>query len=106
MSSERPELPARRRAVALRYQAEESQAPRVVAKGQGEVAQRIIELAEAHGLHIHEDPDLVALLGALELDTDIPPELYRAVAEVLAFVYRLDKRLGEERAHKPSRDLQ
>jgi len=95
MSDESQDIPARRRAVAMRYQAGEAHAPRVVAKGQGEVAERIIALAKAHGLHVHEDPDLVALLGALELDTDIPPELYRAVAEVLAFVYRLDKRLGE-----------
>lgn len=95
MSADGPDIPARRRAVALRYQAGDQQAPRVVAKGQGEIAERIIELARAHGLHIHEDPDLVALLGALEVDTDIPPELYRAVAEVLAFVYRLDQRLGQ-----------
>ena len=87
--------PARRRAVAMRYRAGEANAPRVVAKGQGVIADRIIELARVHGLHVHEDPDLVALLGALEVDTDIPPELYRAVAEVLAFVYRLDRRLGE-----------
>jgi len=101
MSGDSPDIPARRRAVALRYQAGDAHAPRVVAKGQGEIADRIIALAEAHGLHVHEDPDLVALLGALDLDTDIPPELYRAVAEVLAFVYRLDRRAGES---PPSRD--
>lgn len=86
---------ARRRAVALRYRAGEADAPRVVAKGKGIVADQIVALAQEHGVHVHEDADLVALLGALDLNADIPAELYRAVAEVLAFVYRLERRAGQ-----------
>ena len=82
---------ARRKAVALRYDLEQDSAPRVIAKGAGVVAERIIELAAEHGLHVHSDPDLVAILSRLELDTLIPDDLYQAVAEVLAFVYRLNK---------------
>ena len=85
---------ARRRAVALRYKQEEDQAPKVVATGKGYLAERIIELAREHGVYIHEDPDLVALLGQLDVDQEIPGELYRAVAEVLAFVYRVNQRMG------------
>ncbi len=84
----------RRKAVALRYNAEQDAAPRVVAKGAGHVAKRIIETAEEHGVHIHEDPDLVAVLSKLDIEAQIPESLYRAVAEVLAFVYRLNQRIA------------
>lgn len=84
----------RRRAVALRYDEEEGGAPKVVAKGAGYVADRIVALAREHGLYVHEDPDLVSLLSTLETNTEIPENLYKAVAEILAFVYRL----GEGRA--------
>jgi flagellar biosynthesis protein len=61
-----------------------------VGKGTGELAERIIAIAREHGVHVHEDRELVALLSQLELNASIPPELYRAVAAVLAFVYRLN----------------
>lgn len=83
----------RQRAVALRYEASRDAAPRVTAKGAGLVAERIIALAQEHGIHIHEDRDLVAMLSKLDAPAQIPEELYRAVAEVLAFVYRLNKKL-------------
>ena len=83
--------PRRPKAVAVRYEAEQDAAPRVVAKGAGTVAERIIAVAQEHGVHVHEDPDLVAVLSKLDLDTQIPESLYRAVAEVLAFVYRLNQ---------------
>ncbi|MBI4558887.1 MAG: EscU/YscU/HrcU family type III secretion system export apparatus switch protein [Candidatus Hydrogenedentes bacterium] len=83
---------SRRKAVALRYRAEQDSAPRVAAKGAGRLAERIIETAKAHGVPIHEDPDLVTLLAKLDLDTEIPEALYRAVAEVLAFIYGLNQR--------------
>ncbi len=85
--------PTRRRAVALRYRAESEAAPRVVAKGSGLLAERILELAREHKIHVHEDPDLVEVLAKLEVDAEIPESLYRAVAEVLAFVYRLNRSL-------------
>jgi flagellar biosynthesis protein len=78
----------RRRAVALRYDQNHETAPRVLAKGQGDIAQRIIALAEQHGIPLHEDRDLVRLLSVLEIDIEVPPTLYRALAEVLAHIYR------------------
>ena len=65
-------------------------APQVVAKGRGLVAEAIIEKARAHGVYVHESPELVSLLMQVDLDQSIPPELYRAVAELLAWLYRLD----------------
>lgn len=82
----------RKKAVALRYDAEKEPAPRLVAKGQGLRAERILEIAREHGVHIQQDPDLTALLAKLEVDTPIPEALYQAVAQVLAFVYQLNRR--------------
>jgi flagellar biosynthesis protein len=78
------------KAVALKYEKEKDAAPRVVAKGRGSVAEKIIETARVHNVPLHEDKNLVEVLEALDLETEIPPELYRAVAEVLAFIYRLN----------------
>ncbi|GMA58974.1 flagellar biosynthesis protein [Alicyclobacillus sacchari] len=77
-----------KRAVALRYDRQREGAPRVVAKGAGEVANAIIETAASHTVPIIENEALVDTLIQLEVDHVIPPELYRAVAEVLAYVYR------------------
>ncbi|NGQ93915.1 EscU/YscU/HrcU family type III secretion system export apparatus switch protein [Brevibacillus sp. SYP-B805] len=81
----------RKQAVALRYRAGAEEAPRVVAKGSGYVAETIIKQAKEHCIPIQEDPSLVEVLGKLDLNQQIPPELYQVVAEILAFVYRLDK---------------
>ena len=83
----------RRSAVALAYR-EGSVAPKVTAKGQGELALRIIERAQQAGVFVHESPQLVNLLMQVDLDSQIPPELYQAVAEVLAFVYWLEQHQG------------
>jgi flagellar biosynthesis protein len=72
-------------AVALRYTKDE--APRVCAKGKGEVAQRILQLAKQHDIPLHEDPQLAAALASIDLGAEIPPTLYLVVAKVLAFVY-------------------
>ena len=77
-------------AVALAYQAGSS-APTVVAKGKGLVAQAIIDRAKEHGVYVHQSKELVALLMQVELDKDIPPALYRAVAELLAWLYHIEK---------------
>ncbi|HUX24065.1 MAG TPA: EscU/YscU/HrcU family type III secretion system export apparatus switch protein [Burkholderiales bacterium] len=77
-------------AVALAYSGDES-APRVVAKGRGLVAQAIIDRAHQHGVYVHESKELVALLIQVDLDQRIPPALYRAVAELLVWVYRLEQ---------------
>jgi flagellar biosynthesis protein len=67
----------------------------VVAKGRGLVAEQIIARAREAGVYIHESRELVSLLVQLDLDQQIPPQLYRAVAEVLAWVYRLEERQRE-----------
>jgi flagellar biosynthesis protein len=94
--------PDRRRAVALRYQHAEDSSPRIIAKGQGEVAERIIAVAKDHGVALHEDRDLVHLLGVLDLDVEVPPTLYRALAEVLAHIYRTNARLRDARGYPPA----
>lgn len=84
------------RAVALRY--EGRGAPRVTAKGEGSVAERILALAQEHDIPLHEDAELVGLLARLDLGDEIPASLYIAVAEVLAFAYRLSgKKLIDDR---------
>lgn len=83
----RPELT--RNAVALAYQTGDT-APKVVAKGRGLIAQEIISRARENNVFVHESKELVALLMQIDLDQDIPPALYRAVAELLAWLYHLD----------------
>jgi flagellar biosynthesis protein len=79
-------------AVALRYQPGEDPAPKLTAKGRGRIAERILELARQHNIPIRQDRNLVQVLSLLKLDEEIPPSVYRAVAEILAFVYRLGNR--------------
>jgi flagellar biosynthesis protein len=76
-------------AVALTYNAE-CGAPRVVAKGSGPIAQAIIARAREHGVFVHESSELVALLMGINLEREIPPALYLAVAELLAWIYRVE----------------
>jgi flagellar biosynthesis protein len=83
----------RRRAVALKYQMGDRQsAPRVLAKGQGAVADRILDLAREKGVPLYEDKELVEVLGQLDVGTEIAPELYQAVAEVLIFIYKMNQK--------------
>jgi flagellar biosynthesis protein len=77
-------------AIALAYGRDDA-APRVLAKGRGLVAQAIIERAHEHGVYVHESKELVALLIQVDIDQRIPPELYRAVAELLVWIYRLEQ---------------
>jgi flagellar biosynthesis protein len=76
-------------AVALAY-SETDAAPRVVAKGRGVLAEQIISRARDAGVYVHESPELVSLLMQIDLDQRIPPQLYAAVAELLAWLYRLE----------------
>ena len=76
-------------AVALAYSQTDA-APRVVAKGRGILAEQIISRAQDHGVYVHESPELVSLLMQVDLDQRIPPQLYVAVAELLAWLYRLE----------------
>ena len=91
----RPEKPPRR-ATALRYEGRD--APKVVATGKGLVADKILEAARAAGVPLREDPVLVQALATLDLEQEIPPELYRAVAEALAWAYRLSGRRSRRNA--------
>lgn len=84
-----------KKAVTLKYESGKDDAPRVTAKGMGAVAERIIELAKKEGIPIQEDPDLVGALMKLDIEETIPPQLYKAVAEILAFAYRLNRRMSE-----------
>ena len=84
------------KAVAILYDSQKSSSPRVVASGQGEVARRIIETAKEAGVHIQEDANLVELLSKIDLGDEIPTELYQTVAEVLAFVYRVNDKFKEK----------
>lgn len=81
----------RKKAAALRYDHGRDQSPRVVAKGRGKIAEKIVELANQHQVPLVADPNLVQMLEALELNVAIPRQLYHAVAEVLAFIYRLNR---------------
>ncbi|MDR3563829.1 MAG: EscU/YscU/HrcU family type III secretion system export apparatus switch protein [Negativicutes bacterium] len=81
----------RKQAVAIKYEQKHSQAPVVVAKGQGLVAEQIMAAAKQHAVPVYQNKTLAGMLMAVELDSQIPPELYKAVAEVLAYVYRLDQ---------------
>lgn len=81
----------RKRAVALSYD-EQHIAPVVVVKGEGAVAERIIERAKQYDVPIYEDETLAAMLGQLQLNETIPEELYKVVAEVFAFIYQVEKK--------------
>jgi flagellar biosynthesis protein len=86
-----------KQAVALRYDDGSDEAPEVVAKGSGLVAERIVEMAREAGVAIQENPGLVSALAALDLGEQIPAELYPVVAEVLVWVRRVDSARGAEK---------
>lgn len=88
------------KAVALKYHPGRDRAPRVTAKGQGSLAQKIIELARHHGVPIQEDPALVEVLAQLDFYQEIPPEVYLVVAEVLAFVYSMNQKWSSLRSRR------
>lgn len=77
-------------ALALKYHPKSDSAPRVTAKGRGKVAEKIIEIAKKNNIYIHNDPDLIEILSQLDINHEIPPDLYIVAAELLAFVYSLN----------------
>jgi len=81
-------------AVSLKYRHESDSAPRVTAKGKGKIAEKIIKIAKEHDIYIHEDPDLIEVLSQLDINDEIPPDLYLVVAELLAFVYSLNNKMS------------
>ncbi|WP_148821294.1 FlhB-like flagellar biosynthesis protein [Campylobacter concisus] len=82
----------KKKAVALGYNRSKDNAPRVLASGAGEIANRIIDLAKEHDIPIKEDPDLIEILSKVEVDQEIPPNLYKAVAEIFSFLYKMTKK--------------
>ena len=79
----------KKKAVALGYNRSQDNAPKVLASGAGEIANKIISLAKEHDIPIKEDPDLIEILSKVELDQEIPPNLYKAVAEIFSFLYKI-----------------
>lgn len=79
-----------KKSVALSYEPEKDIAPKIVAKGKGYIAEKIIEVAKQNGIPLYEDKTLVNLLMYVDLDDIIPTQLYKVVAEVLAFIYKLE----------------
>jgi flagellar biosynthesis protein len=96
MKKNRPKAARREQAVALGYHSEAERAPTVLAKGRGLIAEKIKEVAREHGIPIHRDDDLVELLAQVDIDREIPPELYAAVAEVLSWIYRANSEMRKE----------
>ncbi|MBL8697290.1 MAG: EscU/YscU/HrcU family type III secretion system export apparatus switch protein [Alphaproteobacteria bacterium] len=95
--SRAPQAPKTDVAIALAYARDHDEAPRVVAKGQGELAQTIERLAEAHGVPVRRDASLASLLAAVEVDSFIPVEAYVAVAQILSYIYQRDPGPGASR---------
>lgn len=98
----KPQLPARRRrqaAIALKHKLGQEAAPRVVAKGYGAVAEKIMKLAFDNDVRVRHDPDLIEVLAAVEVDCQIPIEAFAAVAEILSYVYQANGQLppGEKK---------
>ncbi|MEA3223195.1 MAG: EscU/YscU/HrcU family type III secretion system export apparatus switch protein [Thermodesulfobacteriota bacterium] len=85
----------RDKAVALRYKRGKDQAPKLTAKGQGKPAEKIMAIASAHNIPIREDKTLLDALYRLDINKEIPEELYQVVAEILAFVYRMNRLKNE-----------
>ena len=79
----------KKKAVALGYNRSQDNAPKALASGAGEIANKIISLAKEHDIPIKEDPDLIEILSKVEVDQEIPPNLYKAVAEIFSFLYKI-----------------
>jgi flagellar biosynthesis protein len=82
----------RQKVVALKYDPAKQSAPRILAKGQGGIAQKILDMAKTKGIPLYQDPELVEILSQLDVGLEIQPELYQAVAEVLIFIYKTNQK--------------
>lgn len=90
-----------KKAVALGYNKEKQNAPKILANAKGENASKIISLAKENGIPIKEDKDLVEVLSKLDLGDEIPPNMYKAVAEIFAFLYKVANE-GTTKENQPS----
>ena len=82
----------KQKAVALKYEQTKDNAPKVTAKGEGKTAQKIIQIAKESGVTLKKDENLVELLSKVELDAEVPPQMYKAVAELFSFLYNITKK--------------
>lgn len=82
-------------AVALQYNPEKNNAPIVVAKGQGDIAKKILELAEEHEIEVRKDEDLLQILRAVDINQEIPAEAFMAVAEIISYIYKVNGKMKE-----------
>jgi flagellar biosynthesis protein len=98
------DLPKIREAVAMAYRDNDA-APRIVAKGRGLIADEIMSRAKEHGVYVHESPELLSLLMQVDLDQHIPAQLYTAVAELLAWLYRMENGQGATPPHDALKTL-
>ena len=96
MSENKMLVKKRKEAVALKYDEKQADAPTVIAKGRGQLAEQILKEAMGYQIPIQEDPTLVELLSKLNINDKIPEELYKAVAEVFAFIYKADKQASNK----------
>ena len=94
--SERDEQHTPREAVGLRYASDGNSAPRVIARGRGELAERILAVAEEHGVPVRRDPDLLQLLAVSQVGDEIPTEVYGAVAQLISFLWGLNAQGADE----------
>ncbi len=94
--------PGRVSAAALKYRPPDDPAPRIVARGRGKIAERILELAREHNIPIRQDPDMIVVLSQLDLDKEIPTELYKPIAEILSFIYRVNRKAKSGSDEAPS----
>ncbi|WP_096199345.1 EscU/YscU/HrcU family type III secretion system export apparatus switch protein [Bacillus sp. FJAT-45350] len=85
----------KKQAIALSYNEEQDNAPKVIGKGKGFIADEIIKRAEENDIPIQQDSSLVEILGQLEINETIPTELYEVVAEIFAFIYRVDRNVAK-----------
>lgn len=96
MAEQEQPVPGKRTAIAVRYDVEKDKAPLILASGRGAVADEILRIADENKIPLYENRELANMLAKLEIDTEIPSQLYVLVAEVLFFVYKLDK-MAEKR---------
>ena len=98
--AEEKELGKNFSAVALKYEIGADQAPKVVAKGKGHIAEQIVKIAEEQGITVREDSTLVEILAKIDIDTIIPLEAYSAVAEILNYVYKTNNKYKKDKKDK------
>lgn len=91
------EFDRNKKAVAIQYDQSQTNAPKVIAKGAGFIAEQILATAKQHNVPVYQNKTLAAMLMAIEIDREIPPELYQVVAEVLAYIYYVDQQAGRKK---------